>query len=187
MVWEPELEELKQRKAFAAALGGEAGIAEQRRRGKLTVRERIDHLFDEGSFDEIGELAGIGTYEGNKVTHVTPCPTIIGLGKIDGRKVTLNAGDFTVRVESSVKGKQDLIHKMARDYRLPLIRLLDAPGGSVKTFEKIGRTYIPTNPATPGIEKMLSIAPVVAAALGSVAGLPAVEACLAHFNVMVKG
>ena len=76
---------------------------------------------------------------------------------------------------------------MAQDWRLPYIRLLDATGGSVKTFEQIGRTYIPTNPVTPGVQDLLCEVPVVAAALGSVAGLPAVDACLAHFNVMVKG
>ena len=57
----------------------------------------------------------------------------------------------------------------------------------MKTFEQIGRTYIPTNPVTPGVQDLLCEVPVVAAALGSVAGLPAVDACLAHFNVMVKG
>ena len=57
----------------------------------------------------------------------------------------------------------------------------------MKTFEKIGRTYLPVNSYTPGVEEMLNYVPVAAAALGAVAGLPAVEACLAHFNVMVKG
>ena len=65
---------------------------------------------------------------------------------------------------------------MAGDWRLPYIRLLDATGGSVKTFEQMGRTYIPTNP-TPGIEKLLCEVPVVSAALGSVAGLHAIDAC----------
>ena len=76
---------------------------------------------------------------------------------------------------------------MALDWRLPFIRLLDATGGSVKTFEQIGRTYIPTNPVTPGVQDLLCRVPVAAAVLGSVAGLPAVDSCLAHFNVMVKG
>ena len=45
----------------------------------------------------------------------------------------------------------------------------------------------PTNPVTPGVEQLLCTSPVVSAVLGSVAGLPAVDSCLAHFNVMVKG
>ena len=76
---------------------------------------------------------------------------------------------------------------MALDWRLPYVRLLDATGGSVRTFERIGRTYIPTNPTTPGVQDLLCRVPVVAAVLGSVAGLPAVDSCLAHFNVMVRG
>ena len=61
------------------------------------------------------------------------------------------------------------------------------PGAASGPFEQIGRTYIPTNPTTPGVQDLLCHVPVVAAVLGSVAGLPAVDSCLAHFNVMVKG
>ena len=190
MVWEAEIEELAQRRAFAAQMGGEVGIAEQRRRGKLTVRERIELLADEGSFQEIGQLAGAATYDGNTLTHVRPSNMVIGLADIDGRRAVLNAGDFTVRggaSDASIGNKGGHSQKMARDWRLPYIRLLDATGGSVKTFEQIGRTYIPTNPVTPGVEDLLCEVPVAAAVLGSVAGLPAVDSCLAHFNVMVKG
>ncbi|MFQ5382039.1 MAG: acyl-CoA carboxylase subunit beta, partial [Dehalococcoidia bacterium] len=190
MAWEPEIEELRRRKEMAARMGGEAGIAEQRKRGKLTVRERVTLLADEGSFREIGELAGSATYEDNRLVDVRPSNTIIGLCKIDGRRAVLNGGDFTVRggaADAAIGNKGGHAQNLARDWRLPYIRLLDATGGSVKTFEQIGRTYIPTNPVTPGIEELLCTVPVVSAALGSVAGLPAVDACLAHFNVMVKG
>ena len=190
MVWEAEVEELARRRAFAAQMGGEAGIAEQRRRGKLTVRERIDLLADDGTFQEIGQLAGAATYDGNALTHVRPSNMVIGLASIDGRRAVLTGGDFTVRggaSDASIGNKGGHSQKMARDWRLPYIRLLDATGGSVKTFEQIGRTYIPTNPVTPGVEDLLCEVPVAAAVLGSVAGLPAVDSCLAHFNVMVKG
>ena len=70
---------------------------------------------------------------------------------------------------------------------MPYVRLLDAAGGSVRTFEKIDRTYIPVSSSTPGVEALLCKVPVLSAVLGSVAGLPAVEACLCHFSVMVKG
>ena len=52
MTWEPELEELQRRTAFAEAMGGEQRVSDQHDRGKLTVRERIDLLFDAGSFRE---------------------------------------------------------------------------------------------------------------------------------------
>ena len=57
----------------------------------------------------------------------------------------------------------------------------------MKTFEQIGRTYLPGNSTGGGrVDEMLNTVPVVSAVLGSVAGLPAVQACLCHFNVMVK-
>ncbi len=61
-VWQPEIDELNYRQQLAQQMGGEAGIARQRRRGKLTVRERIDALSDPGSFQETGGLAGSATY-----------------------------------------------------------------------------------------------------------------------------
>lgn len=189
MVWQPEIDELKRRKTMAAKMGGEVGIEVQHGRGKLTIRERIDKLTDEGTFEEIGELAGAATYENDELVDVRPSNSIIGLCSINGRKVVLNGGDFTVRggaADAAIGNKGGHAQKMALDWRLPYLRLLDATGGSVKTFEQIGRTYIPTNPVTPGIERLLNTAPVVSAALGSVAGLPAVDSCLAHFNLMVK-
>ena len=76
----------------------------------------------------------------------------------------------------------------AREWRIPYIRLLDAAGGSVRSFEHMGRTYLPDGNIWSTVEvELLSMIPVVSAVLGSVAGLPAVQACMAHFNVMVKG
>ena len=190
MSWQPEIDELRRRREFAAQMGGEAGVREQRRRGKLTVRERIEQLADPGSFEEIGGLAGSATYEGNALVDVKPSNMVVGLARLDGRPAVVTAGDFTVRggaSDASIGNKGGHAQDMAGDWRLPFIRLLDAAGGSVKTFEQIGRTYIPTNPVTPGIERLLCEVPIAAAVLGSVAGLPAVDSCLAHFNVMVKG
>jgi len=190
MVWQPEIDELNRRKKMAEKMGGQTGIDVQHERGKLTIRERIDLLVDEGSFQEIGQLTGAATYDEGKLVDVRPSNMVIGVCDLNGRKVVLNGGDFTVRGgagDATIGNKGGKAQNMALDWRLPYVRLLDSTGGSVKTFEQIGRTYIPTNPVTPGIEKLLNTAPVVSAALGSVAGLPAVDACLAHFNLMVKG
>ena len=190
MVWQPEIDEMEKRMAFAKQMGGEEGIAVQHGRGKLTIRERLDLFCDENSFQEIGRFAGTATYDGEELVKVQSSNSVIGTCELDGRKVVLNGGDFTVRggaSDATIGNKGSHAQNMAKDWRLPYIRLLDAAGGSVKTFEQIGRTYIPTNPVTPGIEKLLCEVPVVSAALGSVAGLPAVDACLSHFNVMVKG
>ena len=190
MVWKPEVEELKRRKELAAKLGGDKGIKEQRKRGKLTVRERIDILADPGSFQEIGGLAGTGIYEDDKLVDFKPSNRVIGTCAVNGRKVVLSGGDFTVRggaADAAVGDKHGFANHLPLKYRIPYIRLLDATGGSVKTFEQIGRTYIPTNSGTYTIEELLCTSPVVALALGSVAGLPAVEVCFSHFSVMVKG
>ncbi len=191
MVWQPEIDELKYRQHLAEQMGGEEGIARQHARGKLTVRERIAALADPGSFQEIGGLAGSATYDGDKLVAFRPANSVIGLCTLNGRKVVISGGDFTVRggaADAAVGNKAGHAQKLALDWRLPYIRLLDATGGSVRTFEQIGRTYIPdANPYSAVAGQLLCIAPVVSAAMGSVAGLPAVEACLAHFNLMVKG
>ena len=85
-----------------------------------------------------------------------------------------------------VGNKGSFAERFALQARIPYVRLLDATGGSVKTFEKIGRTYLPGNAGTFLSAELLQRVPVVSAVLGSVAGLPAVQACLCHFNVMVR-
>jgi acetyl-CoA carboxylase carboxyltransferase component len=190
MVWQPELDELKRRRELAEQMGGPEGIERQHSRGKLTVRERIAALADPGSFQEIGALVGRGVCKNDKLVGFTPANSVIGLCTLIGRKVVLSGGDFTVRggaADAAVAGKSFYAAELAKEWRLPYIRLLDATGGSVRTFEILGRTYIPDNPGTATATKLLGIVPVVSAVLGSVAGLPAVEACMAHFNLMVKG
>ena len=190
MARQPEIDDIENRVELPKKRGGQEGIDVQHGRGKLTIRERLDLFCDQSSFQEIGRLAGAATYDGEELSDFRPSNTVIGLCELNGRKVVVNGGDFTVRggaADAAVGNKGGHAQNLARDWRLPYVRLLDATGGSVKTFEQIGRTYIPTNPSTPGIEDLLCEVPVVSAALGSVAGLPAVDACLSHFNLMVKG
>ena len=54
MVWQPEIDELNYRKHLAEQMGSDEGIERQRKRGKLTVHERIAKLADPGSFRELG-------------------------------------------------------------------------------------------------------------------------------------
>ena len=189
MVWQPEIDELKQRKELAAQMGGKEGIDRQHAQGKLTVRERIALLADPGTYEEIGGLAGSATYEDDQLTAFKPANSVIGTLRLDGRKVVFSGGDFTVRggaADAAVGNKTGHAQNLAMQWRLPYIRLLDATGGSVRTFEQMGRTYIPGRPGPSPEYELLTIVPVVSAVLGSVAGLPAVEACMAHFNLMVK-
>ncbi len=190
MTWEPEIEELERRKKLVQEMGGADSVAFHHGRGKLTVRERIDLLQDPGTFREIGALAGTPEWnEDGSLASITPANHVIGTVKLDDRRVSVTGGDFTIRGgagDGSVGQKYVTAEELARDHRMPLVRLLDATGGSVKTFEKLGHTYLPQNPIPELASELLAQVPVVSAVLGSVAGLPAVQACLAHFNVMVK-
>jgi acetyl-CoA carboxylase carboxyltransferase component len=193
MTWEPELEELRQRRAAALAMGGPDGVRRQRQRGKLTVRERIDFLADSGTFQEFMSLTGHGIYDdAGELISCLPDAQVDGICEIEGRRVIVNAWDFTIRggsgsAEHGQLGQEMQPNQRALGWRLPLVRLLDTAGGSVTGFETLGRTYTPDgNMWSQHDVKLLDVSPVVSAVLGSVAGLPAVNVCMAHWNVMVK-
>ena len=192
MTWEHEVKELERRHELAKKMGGEEGIARQRKRGKLTVRERLDALADPGSFREFMGLVGSATYEDDELADFTPKGSVEGFVNLNGRRVVVTAGDFTVRGGSGGGagglGSEPSASRRAFEARVPYIRLLDAAGGSVRSFEEMGRTYLPDGNNYTQVEvQLLQVSPVVSAVLGSVAGLPAVNACIGHFNVMVKG
>jgi acetyl-CoA carboxylase carboxyltransferase component len=190
--WEPEVEELRRRRELAAAMGGPDNVARQHKAGRLTVRERIERLIDAGSFHETGALAGVGAYADGRLVGFRPANFVMGTGRIDGRRVVVGGDDFTVRGganDGGIAGKQAYGERMARELRLPLVRLIDGTGGggSVRTYEVQGRTYVPGNPAWDLVTAALSEIPVVAAALGPVAGLGAARVAASHFSVMVRG
>ena len=153
------------------------------------MRERFDLLADPGSLEEVGKLAGSPEWNGNELVSLTPSNSVAGFMRIDGRKVAVHGGDFTIRGGSADGGVADkagaMIHRAFVE-RMPYVRLLDATGGSVRSNERMGRTYLPANNRVEEIE-LLQRSPVVSAVMGSVADLPAVQACWCHFNVMVKG
>ncbi len=193
MVWEPEVEELRRRKELAEGLGGEERVARHKALGKLTVRERIHALVDEGSFREVGSTAGFAVYgdDGDLVEFV-PANFVFGRAEIDGRPVVVAGDDFTVRGGSSdaaIWRKAVYAEQLARELKLPIVRLVDGSsgGGSVKSYHDIGRTYVPPLPGWADQTAMLSEIPVVAAGLGSVAGLGAARVAASHFSLMVEG
>lgn len=193
MSWQPELDEIRRREALARQMGGEANIKRQHDAGRLTVRERIERLLDPGSFHEIGALAGRATYDDTGLlTAFTPSNFVVGTGRIGSRRVVVGGDDFTVRggaADAKVGDKMGYGEKLARGLRIPMVRLVDGTGGggSVKTIEQIGRTYVPANPAWDQITAMLGEVPVIGACLGPVAGLGAVRVVTSHFSLMVRG
>ena len=87
MSWRDEVDELQRQEAMAKEMGGADGINFQHGRGKLTVRERIDLMADEDSFQEVGTLTGTAEWEGDQLTGLKPSNTVIGTCAIQGRKV----------------------------------------------------------------------------------------------------
>src|SRR3954453_11247641 len=126
--WEPEIAELRRREELARRMGGAQRGERQRAPGRLTVRERIDRLFDPGTFHETGILAGQGTYdEEGELTDFLPAHVVIGQGRIDGRRAVLQGDDFTIRggaADAAIWQKAIYAERMAHDLRLPLIRLV---------------------------------------------------------------
>ena len=191
--WEPELDELTRRTALAQQMGGHEKVAKHHAQGKLTVRERIAALLDPDSFHEIGALTGRATYdEHGNIEQVTPANFVMGRGRIDGRTVVVGGDDFTVRggaADAAIFQKQVHAERMARELRLPIVRLVDGSGGggSVKSLETERRSFVPFNPGWEHVVANLATVPVVSLCLGSVAGLGAARVVTSHYSVMVKG
>ena len=176
MTWEPELEELERRKQRSFELGGEERVQRRHDNGRFTVRERLDMILDPGSFRERGVLAGKAEYEDGELTDFRPSNYVMGLGEIGGRRVVIGGDDFTVRggvADGAVGGKKGHAERMARELQLPIVKLVDGTGGggSVKTIQEIGRTYVPGLAGLEVLADLLGQVPVVAAAMGSVAGI----------------
>ena len=192
VTWQHEVDELRRRQELARRMGGAEGLARQRERGKLNVRERIEAFADRDSFQEFGGLVGRASYEDGELTDFTPKGSVEGFCTVGGHRVVVSAGDFTVRGGSGSGsggglGSELRSTERALEWRVPYVRLLDAAGGSVRGFEELGRTYLPDGNTWSVLDaRLLQAVPVVSAVLGSVAGLPAVNVCMAHFSVMVK-
>lgn len=193
MTWLSELEEMALRKRAALDLGGPEKVERHRAAGKLTVRERIRALVDEGSFDELGSLTGAARYdESGKLVHFTPANIVCGLATLASRPIFVTGDDFTVRGGASDGGAPEKFvyaETFARRWRVPLVRLVDGTGGggSVKHLETLGRTYLPDVPTFTEVLGALSEIPIVALGLGSVAGMGAARVCASHYSVMVRG
>jgi acetyl-CoA carboxylase carboxyltransferase component len=100
----------------------------------------------------------------------------------------VSADDFTLRAgssEATISDKWVYAERMALSLRMPLVRLVDSAGGSVKLIRKMGYSKIPGYANWPAVELMRTV-PVCGVALGSCAGLGAVKVLMSHFSVMVR-
>lgn len=189
--WAAELAELERRRALALGMGGPDKLARQAAAGRLDARARLALMADEGSFAEWGPLSGFGQYDdAGALMGVQPANFLFGSARIDARPVVLSADDFTVRggaADASLHRKMFDAERMAAEWKLPMVRMIEGTGGggSVRTLETMGHTYVPE---VPGLEFMignLSAVPVVALGLGPVAGLGAGRLVMAHYSLLV--
>ncbi|MGB7337721.1 MAG: carboxyl transferase domain-containing protein [Phototrophicaceae bacterium] len=126
------LNNLQQRLEHAKTMGGDKRIARQHAKGLLTARERITHLLDEDTFDEIGQLAHSDLSE---VADKTPADgKICGYGEINQRTVYLSADDATVMAGAGGRvgvGKQFEGAQYAIQKGYPIIHLGDGGGARI--------------------------------------------------------
>src|SRR5579884_422386 len=139
MTWMPELEQLELMRELGKRMGGAEGIARQHAQGRLTVRERLDLLLDPQSFQEVATTAGAAAWDDDgRLLSFRPGSTVRGYGLIEGRPVIVQGGDFTIRggaADGAVAGRGVDTSSLAGELRLPLIKLLDGAGGSVRNYD----------------------------------------------------
>jgi acetyl-CoA carboxylase carboxyltransferase component len=174
--WEPYLKELERRQAAARAMGGPERVERlMTARGKLDARARLDLLFDEGSFVELGALVG--------GTDVPADALVAGYGRIDGRVAMGAAEDFTVlggSIGSGSMNKRYRICQLALQERVPLVFMLDGAGHRLTDTGGGGRAP----------NDLLALAdcsgevPMVCLVLGASAGHGALTSPLSDFTVM---
>lgn len=183
--------ELHAKRRKNLGMGGEERIAKQHQRGKLTVRERIDLLFDEGTFVELGLLAHQQPVRGGEAdAEGTPADGVVtGHGQVDGREVWVIAYDFTVMAGSmgavGEQFKAARVRELALRYRKPLVWLLDSAGARIQ--EAAGSTFAGTGYLFYDQVVMSGVIPQVAAMLGPCSAGTAYIPGLADFVPMVKG
>ncbi len=193
MSWEEEVRELKRRRELAKQQGGAEAIAKQHGRGRLTIRERIDALLDEGTFQEQGQATAVPDYDDeDKLTGYVPANYVVGFGRVEGRRVVVGGEDFTLKGGSpNAAGLRKSVYAehLAVQYRTPLVRFLEGGGGSVKGSGKRGGTVgepVFAEPRFKIIADAMGQVPVVSGAMGAVAGFPAGRLVASHFSVMTR-
>ena len=130
------LTELAERKEQALHAGSEASVERHHSKGKMTARERIDYLLDEGSFQELDMLArhrahGMGLEDNRPYTD----GVVTGFGTIDGRRVCIFSQDFTVFGGALGEVFAEKIHKvmdLAASTGVPMIGLNDGAGARIQ-------------------------------------------------------
>ena len=185
----PLVEELHERRERTKLGGGEQKIALQHERGKLTARERIDLLVDEGTFVELGIHGRPHFSQRSMEGKEAPADGVItGWGDVDGRRCAIAAYDFTVMAGSmGMTGelKVGRLRELALQKRLPFIWLLDSAGARIQ--EAAGSLFAGSGHLFREEVTMSGVIPLVAAMLGPCAAGTAYIPGLSDFVPMVVG
>ncbi len=183
-----EVERLSSLEQRAEQGGGPEAIARHHQRGKLTARERLDLLFDRGSFVEVNRLAESQAVDfGMQAKKVPGDGVVTGFGTIDGRLVFAYAQDVTVLGGSvgTVHGEKICrIMDEALKVKAPLVALNDSGGGRLHEGFFASRGVAGMffrNTAASGV------IPQITGMMGSCAGVSVYSPALTDFIVMVKG
>ncbi len=179
------LEVLREMRSRAVLGGGQKRIDQQHERGKLTARERLALLLDEGSFQEFGALATHDLNAFGLDKHRYPGDGIVtGFGKVNGRRVAVFAQDFTVlggsfsEVQSQ---KISRIQDMALEAGIPVIGLNDSGGAriqeGVRSLAAYGEVFVRNVTAS-------GVIPQISVILGPCAGGAVYSPALTDFIIM---
>src|SRR5215831_8213092 len=185
----PLVEDLQARREAAKLGGGEERIARQHAQEKLTARERIDLLVDEGTFTELGIHAGIHhSVRGLEDKEAPADGVITGYGEVDGRLVAVAAYDFTVMAGSmgmTGETKVARLRELALTKRIPMLWLLDSAGARIQ--EAVGSLFAGSGHLFREEVIASGVIPQVAALMGPCAAGTAYIPGLADFVPMVAG
>jgi len=185
----PLVEDLHARREKARLGGGPEKIARQHEQGKLTARERIALLVDEGTFTELGIHAQPHFSQAAMQGREAPADGVItGYGRVDGRPVAVAAYDFTVMAGSmGMTGelKVTRLRELALTKRMPMVWLLDSAGARIQ--EAVGSLFAGSGHLFREEVVASGVIPQVAALMGPCAAGTAYIPGLADFVPMVKG
>jgi acetyl-CoA carboxylase carboxyltransferase component len=185
MAFEALIKELDARKQRALAMGGAQKLAERKAQGVLNARERIDRLFDEGSFSESGLFAVSSRPEDKESTPADG--KVAGYGRVNGREVAVVSNDFTVKGASSAQiniRKLKQMKAVAKKRGIPLVFLGESTGARMP--DVMGAASIGSKDDPQEYLRLREV-PWAAAVLGHCYGSSAWYGSMSDFCVMRKG
>jgi len=181
------LEELESRRAQAVAGGGERRIAAQHAKGKLSARERIALLLDEGSFEEFDMFVEHRSHDfGMEKQRIPGDGVVTGWGTVNGRVVYVFSKDFTVfggSLSSAHAAKIVKVQEMAARNGAPIVGVFDAGGARIQEGVDSLAGY-----ADIFLQNVLSsgVIPQISLIMGPCAGGDVYSPAMTDFIFMVK-